>query len=222
MAASRPDPRSVSELPPTPWDLRGDFFAVGGMIPLERARTVIPSDLEIVPVLPGMTMGAIGLARYGEGSTLTYSELVVVSGLVRSAGRVGGWISHIYVDDETSLAGGRHIWGLPKELATFAWDRQPEPRGPSSTLVKVSRHGRVILDFWAAPRWFGVPAAFDLPVVSLVEGRLSHWQARLSCRARLCSHHLEIPEESPFAGLLPRNRLAWHGENLHLHVPRPS
>ena len=30
-------------------------------------------------------------------------------------------ISHIYVDDERSMRGGHEIWGLPKELATFAY-----------------------------------------------------------------------------------------------------
>jgi hypothetical protein len=210
------------KFPPAPWDLKGDFFAVGGLMPIERARPFVPADLEIVSVMPGMTLGAIAAARYTEGSILTYSELVVVPALVRSGGKTGGWISHIYVDDETSVQGGRSIWGLPKELATFRWEKQVESRGADSTLLRVSQHGKLILDFWAAPRWFAVPTAFDLPVISLVNGRPTPWHAALSARTQVTSFHLEIPPDAPFASLRPQSLLGIHGENLSMRVASPS
>lgn len=209
------------DLPPAPWDLKGEFFAVGGFLPIARAKAHVPDDLEIVSVMPGMTLGAIALARYTEGSILTYSELVVVSAVVKAGGRTGGWISHIYVDHETSLQGGRSIWGLPKDLATFEWEQLPE-RGRNSTAVKVSQHGRTILDFWAAPRWFGVPTRFDLPVISRVDGAFKPWQAALSCRMRMTSQHLEIPEHAPFADLRPQTYLGIHGEDLNMRVFAPA
>ena len=209
------------EFPPAPWDLKGDFFAVGGLMPIDRARAHVPDDLEIVPVLPGMTLGAIALARYTEGSILTYSELVVVPALVRAGGKTGGWISQIYVDDERSVEGGHTIWGLPKELATFTWESLPE-RGANSTAVTVSRNGRPILDFWAAPRWLGLPTRFDLPVISRVEGALTSWNATLSCRTRVTSYHLEIPPDAPFADLRPQSLLGIYGENLSMRVAGPS
>ena len=52
------------------------------------------------------------LANYTSG-TLVYRELIVFS----HATARGMVVSHIYVDDEQSLSGGREIWGLPKELA---------------------------------------------------------------------------------------------------------
>ena len=209
------------DFPPAPWDLVGDFFAVAGLMPIARARTVVPDDLTIVPVLPGLTLGAIAAARYTEGSILTYSELLVVPALVRSGGKIGGWISHLYVDDEASLRGGRSIWGLPKELATFDWEAQPEPRGLDSTLLRVSQHGKLILDFWAAPRWLPAPTAFDLPIISRIEGRLTSWQASLSCRTRVTSFHLEIPPDAPFANLRPQSLLGMHGDRLRMTVSHP-
>ena len=220
MAASDSEFRAAPAFPPAPWQLNGDFFAVGGLIPIARAKDFVPADLEIVPVLPGMTLGAIAAARYTEGSTLTYSELVVVPALVRSGGKTGGWISHIYVDDETSVQGGRSIWGLPKELATFEWESLVE-RGRNSTLLRVSQHGRLILDFWAAPRWLAVPTRFDLPVLSMVGGRVAPWHATLACRTRMASYHMEIPPEAPFASLRPQALLGMYGENLSMRVEGP-
>ncbi|MNR86730.1 acetoacetate decarboxylase [compost metagenome] len=220
MAASEPEFSPSPAFPPAPWHLQGEFFAVGGLMPIARAKAFVPTDLEIVSVLPGMTLGAIAAARYTEGSILTYSELLVVPALVRSGGKTGGWISHIYVDDETSLQGGRSIWGLPKELATFEWESLAE-RGSNSTLLRVSQHGKLILDFWAAPRWVAAPTAFDLPIISLVEGRPSPWHARISSRTRMTSTHLEIPPDAPFAGLRPQSLLGIHGENLDMDVARP-
>ncbi len=210
------------EFPPAPWQLAGEFFAVGGLLPVARARPFVPADLAIAEVLPGMTLGGLAVARYGDGSVLSYSELLVIPALVRADGRTGGWISHIYVDDEASLQGGRSIWGLPKELATFDWESQPEPRGPNSTALRVSRHGKLLLDFWAAPRWFSVPSALDLPIISMVEGKPTPWQAAVSCRARMASIHLEIPSDAPFAELRPRSFLGLHGEKLSMQVSSPS
>lgn len=68
---------------------------------------------------PGWTFGGVYCAHYGAGSTLEYLELIVIPGLVRRGHRLGAWISHIYVDDAQSVAGGRSIWALPKELAEF-------------------------------------------------------------------------------------------------------
>jgi hypothetical protein len=81
----------------------------------------MPVGARSVSFWPGKTVGGIYVARYGAGSTLEYSELIVFSALARMAGRVGGWISHIYVDSEASVAGGQKIWGLPKERARFDW-----------------------------------------------------------------------------------------------------
>lgn len=212
---------SAPEIPPAPWDLAGDFFAVGGLIPLSRARAFVPAELEIVTVLPGMTLGALAFARYGEGSVLSYSELLVMPALVRAGDAVGGWISHIYVDDETSRQGGRSIWGLPKELATFDWQAQVEPRGMDSTLLRVSRDGKLLVDYWAAPRWFSVPTAFDLPVISQVDGQAKSWRAAFNCRMRMASYYLEIAPDAPFASLRPHTALAVHGERLRMRVSPP-
>jgi hypothetical protein len=91
----------MTRYPDPPWRLRGRVL--------------------LVPALPAGA-GGILVARYDERSTLAYSELLVATGVVR-VGRMVGWrISQAYVDDRGSVAGGREVWRLPKELASFGWD----------------------------------------------------------------------------------------------------
>ena len=83
--------------PAPPWHLNGEFVIVPALV---RPRA----------------LGGVLLANYTSG-TLAYRELIVFE----RATRRGMVVSHIYVDDEQSLSGGHEIWGLPKELATFAY-----------------------------------------------------------------------------------------------------
>jgi acetoacetate decarboxylase len=72
---------------------------------------------------------------------LEYSELIVIAGLVRYSGQIGGWVSHIYVDNADSVAGGRNIWGLPKELAEFIWEKNTSANSAFKNRLLV-RQGR--------------------------------------------------------------------------------
>ena len=115
--------------PQPPWNLKGFAIQTLNLLDVERSRYFIPAELEIVSVLPGKTLGGIYLSAYGEGSLLQYNELIVVAGLTRYQNKVGSWISHIYVDNETSVAGGREIWQLPKEMADFSWEFDSDKKG---------------------------------------------------------------------------------------------
>src|SRR5215212_5865300 len=95
--------------PPAPWKLKGLVLQSIRHIPLKKARLFIPPELHIVPVLPNRTLGLVYIARYGAGSALEYNELIVSPALTRYQRRFGFWISHIYVDNETSMAGGRSL-----------------------------------------------------------------------------------------------------------------
>ncbi len=107
--------------PPTPWRLKGRMIQSLSLIDIERAQQFVPSKMKIVAVYPGQTLGGIYLASYISGSTLVYNELAVVCALTKYAGKIGIWISHIYVDDLSSLKSGSEMWGWPKELAQFTW-----------------------------------------------------------------------------------------------------
>jgi acetoacetate decarboxylase len=45
---------------------------------------------------------------------LEYNELIIIAAVLGYKGKFGAWISHIYVDNPDSVAGGREIWGYLK------------------------------------------------------------------------------------------------------------
>lgn len=112
--------------PSPPWTLRGDGLLVLRWLPLREAQRHLPPGVRLIPLLPGRTLSAVLCAHYADGSTLQYNELIFAPGLARARGRLGWWISRIWVDDPLALDGGRQIWGLPKQLARFEWE--PERR----------------------------------------------------------------------------------------------
>jgi len=107
--------------PQAPWTLQGFAVATLHLIDIEQVHSLIPQELDIISVFPGKTIGGVYLSNYTSGSVLQYSELIVVAAAVTHSGKIGGWVSHIYVDNPDSVAGGREIWALPKELAEFTW-----------------------------------------------------------------------------------------------------
>jgi hypothetical protein len=104
--------------------MRGTAILATRLVETALARQFVPARVRIVPVLPRHTIAMLCMVRYEEGSALQYHELIVIPALVYAAGRIGAWVSHIYVDSLASLAGGRSIWGLPKEHAEFSWRRE--------------------------------------------------------------------------------------------------
>jgi hypothetical protein len=133
---------------------------------------------------------AVALIRYREG-TLQYDELIVGPPARRGL-HLGTWIEHIWVDSVPSLWGGRRIWGLQKELATFDWDGDrvyiTDARGEIATLT---------LDrgtSWAPPLPLSGPGigrlgehwTFILPHIvgrpRLSTMRIDSWSPRFGCK----------------------------------------
>ena len=119
--------------PPPPWHLFGELIIVPALV---RPRA----------------LGGVLLANYTSG-TLVYRELIVFS----HATRRGMVVSHIYVDDEQSLSGGHHIWGLPKELAEFEY---------TPTRFTARQNGATLLEASIRRRPGKLPLLIPAPIVS--------------------------------------------------------
>jgi len=106
--------------PPQPWDLRGQLYlslfavprSVLPALPGPLARTVRP-----VPFGRRALVGAAWV-RYEPGGVLHYQELLAAV-LVHERLRPRVSITEIWVDSVESRDGGRELWGIPKDLATF-------------------------------------------------------------------------------------------------------
>lgn len=115
--------------PSPPWRMHGQLW-----LTLLRTSRPGPGDR------PAGVYG-VALVDYQQGSPLTYGELLVARPVTVPTGANAGkhvTVTDIWVDSEPSRAGGRSLWAVPKEIATFAWstDRR-DGRSPVEATVAV-------------------------------------------------------------------------------------
>lgn len=188
--------------PQAPWTLKGFAYQTVHLIDIAKASPYVPIGIEIVSVLPGKTIGGVYLSQYKTGSTLLYSELIVIAAIVRQGGKLGAWISHIYVDQADSIQGGREIWKLPKEMAEFDWQgneqrvlvkgESSEPGGADRVLCRFADHGR--LNLW---RQSGQVLTY-----SQLESDLFLFEASAAGNLAIVNSRLDVPSSSSFAHLI--------------------
>src|SRR4028118_737110 len=209
--------------PPTPWKLQGYALLTSQLIDVERVRPLIPSELDIISVLPGKTLGGVYLSYYGSGSVLEYSELIVNAALVRCSGKIGGWVSHIYVDNADSVAGGREIWGLPKELAEFTWEEGTHAASGYENCVTVRQGEQTLCHLGYNQPSFGLQIPFSGDVLSTRSDSILLFNGKFEARVGLIGSKLQVPLESPFARLkLDRPWLTFYCEKLRLIAGVPE
>lgn len=201
--------------PQTPWTLQGYALVTLQVIDINRVRPLIPSELKIISVFPGKTLGTVYFSYYEPGSVLEYSELIVVPALVSYGGKFGGWVSHIYVDNPDSVAGGREIWGLPKELAEFTWEQENH--------VIVRQGDRLLCRLNAARQGFGWQLRLPASSFSTLGSNLLSFSSELKARLGFVGSQLEIPSESPFSELnLGQPWLTVRADRMNLKVSAPE
>lgn len=209
--------------PSAPWTLRGYALQTVQLIDIERVRPLIPKEFEIVSVFPGKTIGGVYLSNYGPGSVLEYSELIVVAGLVRYTSRVGGWISHIYVDNADSVEGGREIWGLPKQMADFTWKDSDRTTSGYNKRVIVRQGEQTLCRLSYHPQNFGLPLPFSGDVFSTELASILLFKGELQAQVGLVSSEVQVPVGSPFATLgLEQPWLTFHCDQLRLVAGTPE
>jgi hypothetical protein len=199
--------------PHAPWTLRGYAIATLHLVDIHRVRHLIPKELNIISVFPGKTVGGVYLSAYQSGSVMEYNELIVVPAFLWHHGKFGAWISHIYVDNLDSVAGGRQIWGLPKQMAEFTWE-------PQRVTVRQKNHLLCSLNYQQqtlAWRQRLIGATF-----SMLAGELLQFWADFESSFGFVGSLLEVPPDSPFADIgLAQPLLTVRCENMSLKVDAP-
>jgi acetoacetate decarboxylase len=178
--------------PPAPWRLAGDALLCVKRVSTATARPFVPGSLRIVEAGPDQTLSVLYLARYGTGASLQYHELIVTCAVVRRGLHVGAWVSHIYVDHPASIAGGREIWGLPKQLAQFEWSQD-------GCEIAVNVGSQPLCRLRSDTAQIRAPLPIYAPVMSHVSGRLATfhaagrgWVGRVGCE-------VSMPLDGPLA-----------------------
>ncbi len=181
----------MSPYPPEPWHLRGQLYASAFLVPAERLKVDLPPGCSLVRGWGRLVVGAVWVA-YEPGGVLSYRELMTTV-LVRRGVRLMPTITHIWVDSEPSRDGGRALWGIPKDLASFSFDGSHfaarDDHGPLARGTVRPRH--------ALP--FRVPVRFK--VVQWLDGRAKVSPVRSTATVALAQGSFEPDPSGPLAFL---------------------
>ncbi|HEV7830818.1 MAG TPA: acetoacetate decarboxylase family protein [Pseudonocardiaceae bacterium] len=115
----RNDTSGVIGYPPEPWQLRGQMHLTAWRVPA-ACLPRISAGLEPVRAR-GTALVVTAWAIYEPGGVLSYRELLVAV-LAHRGKRPLATITDIWVDNVPSLRGGRELWGIPKQWASFHLD----------------------------------------------------------------------------------------------------
>jgi hypothetical protein len=153
-------------------------------------------------------MAIIYLAHYTPDSTMEYNELIVAPATVRYQNQKGTWISHIYVDNDNSVAGGREIWGLPKEMAKFSWqEKKVVVEQNNLTLCSLEyQQGWVNLSTWWNQKFRGES-------FGIFNSDLLIFTTNFNTKIAWVKGLLNIPDNSPFSSMAlgrPLITLSYH------------
>lgn len=185
--------------PPEPWHLAGQMHLSLWLVPRGELPP-LPDGVRPVTLAGRALMGAAWVL-YENDSILHYNE-VLAAVLVRDGLRPRVTITDIWVDSPPSKAGGRELWGIPKELASFDISRdngvQATARTEDATLAAASFHSRTRLP----GRW---PVSYR--ITQQLGGHLKTSPVRSRSAASLAKASWQIPPDSAL-------RLPAHGQPL--------
>jgi hypothetical protein len=200
--------------PSAPWILKGEAIQTLHLVNVDAVRSLVPPELNIISVWPGKTLAGVYLSQYGSGSMLEYNELIVAPAVVIHHGKVGVWVSHIYVDNVDSVAGGREIWGLPKEVADFTWDAKS---------VTVRQGDRLLCTLNYNQQGLAWPQRLNAASFTKINSNLLIFNFEFQARLGLVGSQLEVPSASPFASInFSQPWLTVRAKQVNLRVDAPN
>jgi acetoacetate decarboxylase len=184
---------STTTYPPAPWQLHGQaHFHVLAV----RAERLPPTPEGFWPlVLGGHGLVIVGWVDYRGGSILRYGELLAAV-VGRWSGGLTATVTHMWVDSPASRAGGRELWGYPKELAEFelAIDPSGTARAREAGTGNELAHGS-FRSLVTSPRAIRAAAGTVQPL----RGRLVAVRARFRSRPSVGRGSFAAPPGSPLA-----------------------
>lgn len=183
----------MTDYPPEPWDLEGHGYIGLWLVPT-RVVPALPAGVRPVSVF-GRTLVVTAFVDYLPGGLLPYRELLVAP-VVRQGLRPAISITDIWVDSEASRAGGRELWGIPKEMAEFSLSHSPvsgSARVEGAVVASVEgRRGR---------RGVRPPFPVVAAIVQTLRGAVARTPLRADARIQLT--RLRWRTDGPLAWLTP-------------------
>ncbi|SFB20515.1 Acetoacetate decarboxylase (ADC) [Amycolatopsis marina] len=194
---------SGPEYPPEPWHLAGQGFLSAWQVPVGELPR-LPAGVQPLTVA-GRAVVTTAWIDYQDHGQLAYHELLAAVA-IRGGLTATATITEIWVDSEVSLAGGRQLWGIPKDLADFDF-----------------RHGRSFTATASTPQdWIAtaaftvrggppVPMAGSFTIAQRVGDSIRRSPVRSRALPRAASANWNINPDGPLGYLAGRTPLL----NLH-------
>lgn len=190
------------DIPAAPWRLHGAACLSLWRVPVR----LLPRPAKGIhyATVAGQALVVTAWINYLPGGTLAYDELAVAV-VARGAGRFSPacTVSHIWVDDPVAAAGGRRLWAIPKQLATF--DGQLSQSGAAmsataagSNLATLTWAGRLAMPGTLPLRGFIIQDSAEGPVRTRCAAR---------GKVRLAKVSWSFSSSGPLAFLLGRKPL---------------
>ena len=107
--------KNIHQFPP--WHLQGDGFILNYWVSPSFIKQA--SDFYLAPSPLGRVIQVM-LVRYQNSPIGPYNELLILDHPLLSKRRLSS-IPKIYVSTLESVVHGQHLWGIPKEHASFEW-----------------------------------------------------------------------------------------------------
>ena len=138
--------------PPAPWHLEGVLHASLWSVP---ARDIPPHALPRAtqPIrLGGKVLVVTGWAHYTPPGTLAYDELLQGVAVRRLGSLLPAvTIQRIWVDDALAAQGGRVLWSIPKQMASFQYDGPDNDENGRITTASMSAEGALVAELVFRP-----------------------------------------------------------------------
>ncbi|MEV6015686.1 acetoacetate decarboxylase family protein [Streptomyces sp. NPDC051997] len=189
----------MTSYPEEPWRLAGQMYLSLWLVPVRELPRVADGTRPVTVA----GRGAVGAAwvLYENDSVLHYNELLRAV-LVRDGHRPRVCITDIWVDSAASMAGGRELWGIPKELADFDIDRTAGLRAGAATEKDVLATAAFEPGRRMPGRW---PLTYR--VAQTLDGALKTSSVRSRSTVRTARAHWIAQESSPLGELSRRRPL---------------
>ncbi|MGM1060828.1 acetoacetate decarboxylase family protein [Saccharothrix sp. Mg75] len=175
------------DYPPEPWLLHGRACVTTWLVP----APALP-DLPVPPlVVGGRAVVGTAFVEYTPPG-MAYRELLAAV-VVR---RPGVSITHIWVDSEASRAGGRELWGIPKEMAEFpARSRARTADGPIASVT-------------CSPAGVGLRLPAAATAWQFLDGAVARTPLRAAARVTPARAAWDIAPDGPLGWLAPHRAVA--------------
>lgn len=195
--------------PPEPWQLSGRGALSAWRVATARLPALPPGATPLT--LRGRALAVTAFVAYDDAGLLPYRELlagVVVRHGRGAAARPALSITHIWVDSEASLAGGRALWAIPKQMARFSGGTSNGRTDESARAETGARPGALATARFGPRRLLGHPLPaipLPLPLVSRVvqteDGAAVSSRIRASARVRPASAAWDLPRDGALSWL---------------------